>query len=173
MTSSREFYVRAILGVFLSLLWIGGYSADAESSEPTLENSDHHAAHHRHHVAVLLGGAVRSEHGETESGFAFGIEYEYRLHRLVGVGGLLEVATGDLRDVIFIAPVSLRPWRGLRLIAAPGAEIPGSGDAEFLFRLGAAYLFPVGQFSLGPEFNVDLVAGHPTYVAGLALGFGF
>ena len=87
MTSSRGLCPRAILGMLLPLLWSGGYSAAAQSSEPTPADSDHHPAHHRHHIAALLGGAIRSENGETQSGFAIGIEYEYRLHRLVGVGG--------------------------------------------------------------------------------------
>jgi len=161
---------RKFLGaVLVSVMLIGGEQV-AMASEGAEGDAD---AHHRHHVGLLLGGAVRSEHGEIGAGFALGADYEFRLHRLVGVGALVEVAAGDIRDVIVIAPVSLHLWRGFKLVAAPGVEVPGHGGSEFLFRLGVAYLFPIDIFSIGPEFNVDIVDGHPTYVTGLAVGVGF
>ena len=121
--------------------------------------------YHRHHAAVFLGGAVRAEHS-TESTFAIGFEYEYRLVKLVGAGLLAEVATGELREAVIVAPLALHPWRGLRLVAAPGIEIPSEGHTAFLMRLGIAYQIPIRNFTLGPEFNVDLIHGEPTYVVG-------
>jgi hypothetical protein len=85
----------------------------------------------------------------------------------------VEVATGDLREVIVAFPFALHPWRGLHLVAAPGMEIPKHGDVEFAMRLGAGYQFPIGRFTIGPEFNADLVDGEPTYVIGLSFGWGF
>ena len=70
-------------------------------------------------------------------------------------------------------PLTLHPWRGLRLIAGPGVEVRRDEPAEFLFRFGVGYLFHVGQFSVGPEFNVDVVEAHPTFVASLAFGYAF
>jgi len=127
---------------------------------------------HRHHVAVFLGGGVRDE-DHTESGFVAGLDYEYRLTHLLGAGLLVEVATGDLREVIVAFPFTLHPWRGLRFVAAPGMEIPDHGDVEFAMRLGVGYHFPIGHFTVGPEFNADLVDGEPTYVIGLSFGWGF
>jgi len=129
-------------------------------------------SHHRHHVAVFLGGGVRDE-DHTESGFVAGLDYEYRLTHLFGAGLLAEVATGDLRDVIVAFPFALYPWRGLRFVAAPGMEIPDHGDVEFAMRLGVGYQFPIGHFTVGPEFNADLVDGEPTYVIGVSFGWGF
>ena len=40
-------------------------------------------------------------------------------------------------------------------------------------RLGTGYHFPFGDFTVGPEFNVDLVDGEPTYVIGVSFGWGF
>jgi hypothetical protein len=158
----RSLFVAAVLVVVV-----------ARPSAASDEHHDEAQVHHRHHVSVLLGGAVRSEHGETESGFGLGAEYEYRIHPLVGAGALVEVASGSLRDVIVASFVAVHPWRGLLLVAGPGAEIPNEGDAEFLFRLGIAYHFTMDRFTVGPDFNVDLVNGHPTYVIGLAFGVGF
>ena len=131
--------------------------------------------HHRHKVALFLGAAIRDEHEhETESGFALGVEYQYRLHRFLGVGALAEGALGEFRDVLLIAPISFHPWRGLRLVVAPGAEIPNEGSTEFALRLGAGYKIPIGgRFTLIPEFNADLIEGTPTYVFGANFAVGF
>ena len=42
------------------------------------EAHGHHAPH-RHHVGIAIGGGWRDQHGTTSSGFAFAVEYEYRL----------------------------------------------------------------------------------------------
>lgn len=146
----------------------------ANESHPVDDAADHAAEHvaHHHHLGVFLGGGVRDEHGEVASGFALGFEYEYRVHPLIGVGGLVEVATGDLRDVVVMAPVVVHPWRGLKLVAAPGAEFRRDEDAEFLIRLGVGYLVPFRRVTVGPEFNVDVVDGHPTVIVGISVGFG-
>ena len=144
----------------------------ASEGEDVRTEVQHEELHHRHHVAVFLGGAVRDEE-ETESGFAGGIDYEYRIHRLVGVGAEVEVATGGLRDVVVVLPIALYPWRGLRLVAAPGAEIPNEGGAEFALRLGVGYRFPIGRFTIGPEFDADIIDGTATYVFGVSFGVGF
>lgn len=146
-----------------------GVAPAALASDP---EEGHEGIHHRHHVAVFLGGAVRDEH-ETESGFAGGVDYEYRFTRLLGAGLLVEVATGGLREVLLAVPVALHPWRGLRFVAAPGAEIPGDGEAEFAMRLGVGYQVPVGRFTVEPGFNADLIDGTPTYVVGVSFGIGF
>jgi len=36
-----------------------------------------------------------------------------------------------------------------------------------------AYLVDFRNFSIGPEFNLDIVNGHSTYVTGVAVGVGF
>jgi hypothetical protein len=129
-------------------------------------------AHHSHHFAVFVGAGVRDE-DHTESGFAGGLDYEYRLTPWLGVGLLAEVGTGDLRNVVLAAPIAVHLWRGLRFVAAPGAEISWDGDGEFAIRRGVGYQFPIAYFTIGPEFNADLVDGEPTYIVGLSFGVGF
>jgi len=160
--------VRGRRALLLALLIVGGAAPSLASEEA--EDEAH--VHHRHHLGFLLGAAVTSEHGETESGFAFGVDYEYRFHPRVGAGALVEVATGELRDVVVAALMTWHPWRGLKLMAGPGVEI-GDDDSEFLVRVGAAYQFKLDRILIGPEFDVDIVDGHPVYVAGLAVGIGF
>jgi hypothetical protein len=155
--------------LLLAVALVHGVGLAARASE---SHRDETEVRHRHHISAFLGGAVRDEH-ETEGGFALGLDYEYRLARLLGAGVLVEVTAGELRDVVVIVPVSLHPWRGLRLVAAPGANVPSEGDAEFLMRLGVGYRLPIGHFTLGPEFNADLIDGTPTYVFGVSFGVGF
>jgi len=150
--------------------------AQTESDAHGHSSGDEHAhetVHHRHHVGVVVGGGVHFAEDETRSGAVIALDYEYRVHSLLGVGAAVEAATGDLREVIVITPVTVHPWRGLRLIAAPGVEIRREEPAEFLFRLGIGYLFDVGRFSIGPELDVDIVQGEPTIVAGMVFGVGF
>jgi hypothetical protein len=173
MALMRETVLSIGFAMAIATLWIVATSPGASASEAEEAKHEESDGHHRHHVAALLGTAIRREHGDTEVGFALGVDYEYRFHRLLGVGALVEVATGNIRDVVVMAPVFLHPWGGLKLAVAPGAEIASSGHTEFLVRLGGAYLFPLGQFSVGPDFVVDIVDGHPTFVAGLAFGVGF
>ncbi|MBW2267572.1 MAG: hypothetical protein JRH16_03265 [Deltaproteobacteria bacterium] len=156
--------------ILLVAALLHGPTGAAFAAEPDEGNSE--PRHHRHHVAVFLGGAVRDEH-HTESGFAVGLDYEYLLTHLLGAGLLVEVATGDLDTVTVVFPLVLHPWRGLRFVAAPGMEIPDHGDVEFAMRLGTGYHFPFGDLTVGPEFNVDLVEGEPTYVIGVSFGWGF
>jgi hypothetical protein len=166
---SRSFK-RVICRTLLAASLLHGVAAAAPASESQEAEA---GVHHRHDVALFLGAAIRDEE-ETESGFALGLEYQYRLHRFLGVGALVEGELGDLRDVLLVAPISLHPWRGLRLVVAPGAEIPNEGSTEFALRLGAGYKIPLGgRFTLVPEFNADLIEGHPTYVFGVNLAVGF
>ena len=144
------------------------HSADAETNEGTESHP-----HHRHHVSTFLGGGFRPHEGETEKGFVLGLDYQYRFTSWLSAGGLVEVATGDLREVVFIAPITVKPWRGLNFVAGPGAEIRRNEPTEFLFRLGAIYLFDVDRFTVGPELSFDFVDGEVTYVTGLVFGVGF
>lgn len=141
---------------------------------PAAAEEAHEHGFHRHHVGLFLGAASRPTHeGEREHGFAAGLEYEYRLRRWLGVGGLAEVATGDLRDAVFVGLVHLHPWRGLQLSAGGGVEI-NREESEGVGRFGVAYQLPLGErWTLAPNLNVDVVEGEPTWVYGLVLGLGF
>jgi hypothetical protein len=129
------------------------------------------AEEERHGISLFIGGVTETG-GDRETGFALGAEYEYRPYSMIGIGGLVELAAGDVRDVVTLLPLTFHPFGGLALKAAPGAEI-SDGDAEFAFRLGISYEIPVGPFSIAPEFNSDLVTGDWAYVYGVSFGIGF
>ena len=159
---------RMKVAAIFALALLASLPAWAESEHP---GSSHE--YHRNHFGVFVGGATRPEDVGSESGFTFGLDYEFRFVRWVGLGVLGEVATGDVRAAVVGVPIFLHPWRGLKVIIAPGAEFSDHGT-EFAFRLGASYQFPLGdRFTLAPEFNADVIDGEATYVYGLSVGIGF
>ena len=124
-------------------------------------------------VELFLGGVTKRVEGETDTGVGLGASYVRRLSRLVGVGVLLELTTGEARDAVLLLPVILRVYRGLSFLGAPGVEISPGGETAFALRLGTLYEFELPMVSLSPEFSVDLVEGDVTFVYGVAVGFGF
>jgi hypothetical protein len=69
--------------------------------------------------------------------------------------------------------VFIHPWRDLRLLAALGNEHHDGSD-EFLTRLGVMYDFFIGDWSISPTLNVDLLeSGDENWIYGISLGKGF
>jgi hypothetical protein len=134
-----------------------------------VEHSENVRAHeHRHHIALFLGAT----HTDDEDEFSIGIDYEYRLKPILGVGGLAEYTGGDLETTVLAAALFIHPYDEWRLVLAPGFENE-DGDNEFLFRAGVSYAFPVGKWTVSPEFNVDFVDEEENLVYGLSFGRGF
>lgn len=129
-----------------------------------------------HHFAVFAGLGVESKEGrEDENGFALGLEYEFRFHKRWGIGGVVEgLGQETIRNVLVVVPVSYHPVGGLRLVAGPGMEFTPKKD-KWALRLGVGYIFHVSErWSLSPEIFLDLIeTGENTWIAGLALGYGF
>ena len=143
----------------------------------------------KHEFALFLGNTDEEGHGNE---FTWGIEYAYSLAPKLSIGGILEYAGGDQRNLVFVVPLYWKPVGGLMLIAAPGVEFHNGresvephklasggeeGDQDetyFLFRLGVAYAFHVGpRYSIVPQINLDLVNGHEVLVGGVSFGVMF
>ena len=128
---------------------------------------------HRHLIALFIGDT----HEKEENGITVGLGYEYRLNELFGIGGVVEYAGVDFKELIVIAPLYLHPYKGWLFVVAPGVAIPKKHSVDvvkFLFRVGAAYEFEIGEkWALIPEFNVDFVDDREALVFGLAFGYEF
>jgi hypothetical protein len=124
---------------------------------------------YRHHIAVSLGNTHTEE---DEDAFTVGVDYEYRLSSLIGVGVLGEYATGGLDTWVVGVPFALHPGAGWRLVAMPGMEI-ADDETAFLFRVGAGYEFEIERFTLMPEVNADFVDGETNLFFGASLGVKF
>ncbi len=122
-----------------------------------------------HHVEVFLGNTHTED---DEDAFSIGVQYEYRLSPLMGVGILGEYAFEDLDSWVVGVPLTLHPGAGWQLVAMPGVEIENN-ETSFLFRAGVGYEFELEQFTIKPEFNADFVKGDVNLVFGASLGVGF
>lgn len=135
-------------------------------------SADESAGEHEHvnHMGLFLGNSHRG--GET--GFSIGLDYEHRVSDLLGFGALVEYAGGDFDSWVLGAPLYIHPYKGLRLLAAPGFEDEES-ETKFLVRAGAAYQIPFGsRWSISPEYNIDFIeGGEKIQVYGVSIGLGF
>ena len=125
----------------------------------------------RHELGLFLG--VTDQKGDT--GFSMGLDYEYHLSRMFGIGGLLEYTGSDFRDEIVAVPFYVHPWKELTLVAAPGVEIGAEdGSDDFLVRIGAEYGFDVRRgFEIAPAVYVDFTSDDVTIVFGAAISRSF
>jgi hypothetical protein len=139
--------------------------------------------HHKNHGATFLGATTHL--GDDATGFTIGAEYTRRLG-LLGVGLLVEMSSSRIeRNIIVGVPLSVYPWRGLILFAAPAVEVASEnvehgGETEYetelepLFRFGTGYWFAVNEtISVAPTFMADVAKGHWTLVYGLSVGVGW
>ena len=130
-----------------------------------------------HHDLIIFVGWVSESRPDIpdNSGFAVGLEWEYRFSEKWGIGAGVEVIEEDLvRDTIIVAPVSFHPTPGWRLFAAPGVEFTETKDKP-LVRVGAGYSFDLSErWSVAPEVILDYIE-RDTFVwtGGLAFAYEF
>ena len=129
-------------------------------------------ADHPHHLAVVGGYATKSS--GKEAAFV-GIEYEYRLSDLWGIGGYAETTWGDFDLEALGLIATLHPGGGWKVLGGLGIERKlGTKKDKLLGRLGVGYDFHVGSFSIGPLIAVDFIEDFSeVYYLGLAAGVGF
>ncbi|UCD56890.1 MAG: hypothetical protein JSV16_13870, partial [Candidatus Hydrogenedentota bacterium] len=168
MMVEREKAVHKSTGLILLLSLLFLATPTVATSEESGQNEHGETHGHRHHVALFLGNT----HAEGEDEFTIGVDYEYRMDQSVGVGGVIDYAGGDLESTVVAGGLFLHPYRGLRLLLAPGFENK-HGENEFLFRIGASYQFPIFDgWTIAPTFNVDFVDGEEAKQVGIGLGRG-
>ena len=148
-----------------------------ESHEAIEEYGEEHGKHlHKHHLAVFVGSTEAEEHhGEKgDPDFTLGVDYEHRLSSLFGVGGMFDWVVEGRREFL-LGPIGfLHPYKGLKLFAAPCYQRIREGEeGNFVFRVGAAWDFEIGKYSLAPNVIYDFAGEHGFLVLGVTLGRGF
>ena len=131
----------------------------------------HEEAHHghKHHVALFLGN-THDDHGEDA--FTTGLDYEYRLTDLLGIGALIDWAGGDMKSTVVGAVLFVHPCKNARLLAAAGNE-HRHGEDEFIVRLGVGYDIHASDWTLSPLVEVDFLEHGENWIYGVSLGRGF
>jgi opacity protein-like surface antigen len=163
MQKCTMFGLLVALLVLLVPVKIPAEEAGHGSKEKGLEN--------RHGIELFIGNT----HDDGEDGFTVGLGYEYRLNQLLGIGGMVEYAGGNLKDWFLAVPFLLHPYKGWRFYVAPGVAIHNSNVDEFLFRVGASYEFEIGKkWAITPGINVNFVDNSSeALIFGLSFGYKF
>jgi len=145
------------------------------STAPAIASDD--SSHHeiKKNIIGVFGGFTNVD-GHTNG--TFGIEYERRFTRQLGVGFIYEHTPnahhGDGTS-IYMGELHLHPWKELRLSVGFGIEDVHHEGAhnEDVWRVGAVYDFHIGEIGLAPTINFDRIDGHTATVFGLTLIKGF
>lgn len=124
----------------------------------------------RHHLSIITGGSALT--GESESAFTLGLDYEYRINRLIGIGIVAEQAFGELDATTLLAVADIHVWRGFAFQVGPGVEFVDN-ESNFVARFGALYEFEFGEgYTISPQVHYDF-STEDTIVFGLAFGAAF
>jgi len=118
-------------------------------------------------VEFFIGG-THSDEDDIE--LSLGIAYERRFIGKIGLGGLVEYTKS--REWVLAVPLYFHASEAWKLFVAPGVET-ADGDSEFLVRLGTAYEFEMGGWTLAPELSFDFVDDEVKTIVGLNFGFEF
>lgn len=156
-----RFAVAVALAMTISFLGMSRAGAAEETAEEERRN------------AVALFAGVTDDDNETAP--TLGFDYERRLSGLIGIGGLVDFALGDLRAAVLGVPVFFHPNDHWKFHIAPGVE-HREDENNFLVRLGVGYIFDLGPIGLATTVMIDFVdeeSVSEVYILGLALEWEF
>jgi len=146
------------------------------------EENSHATTDHfyKNHIAIFNGSTTVLEHELTS--YTFGIEYEYRFTKTIGLGVLGEYLTPETVEFVVGVPFFIHPFKELKLVAAPlivyGEEHQeeqtheSKKEAHLFGRIGIGYEFHAHHFSIDPIVNFDF-GKTEAFDYGVAIGYGF
>jgi hypothetical protein len=133
-------------------------------------NPESHVPHGPHHLSVLVADTQERNEGGNAT---FGIDYEYRVSPLIGLGAVIERAYGELDATTLLAVADIHIYEGFIMQVGPGFE-SGEGEKIFVARAGILYEFEYEKFTLSPQLHWDYHRGKDNAVViAVALGFAF
>ncbi len=127
---------------------------------------------HPHHLSLFLGGThvLNDDH----SGETIGLDYEYRVSELLGVGFVAEYAFSDVDATTLLAVADTHSDLGLILQVGPGIEFTQHHGDFLIFRVGGLYEFEFEHYTISPQFHIDIADNHgDSLVFGMAFGAHF
>lgn len=126
---------------------------------------------HPHHLSVFVGDTNINHRGD---GITVGVDYEYRLNDLLGVGTVIEYAANDLGawTILLVADIHITPQWIVQV--GPGHESSSDHDL-FVARLGTLYEFEFeGGWTIAPQIHFDFQENDDNAtVMGIAVGKSF
>ena len=129
-------------------------------------------------LSLILGGTSTDD----ENAFTIGLDFEHRIHPLLGIGAVVEYVTDDIDSLTLIGALDIHIWRGFAIQTGPGVEFVGEKEEEvggttstnrreFVYRVGALYEFEIGKLLVTPQIHYDYSSGDDSVV--YLTGFGF
>lgn len=121
-----------------------------------------------HHVSVLFAGTAEDE----EAAPSIGLDYEYRVDRFLGIGGVAEYAFEEIDATTLLGVADLH-WTDQFIVqTGPGVEFIHD-RSKFVYRIGVLYEWERGGYTVSPQLHYDATGGDDAVVFGIAVGVGF
>ncbi|MEH6558881.1 MAG: hypothetical protein V7459_11340 [Oceanicoccus sp.] len=129
-----------------------------------------HIPHGPHHLSILVARTHLSSEGDNAT---FGIDYEYRISPLLGVGAVIEHAFDELDATTALGVVDIHIYKGFAIQVGPGVE-HRKGEYVFVARTGVLYEIEYKNFTLSPQLHWDYHHEEANaIVAGISIGLSF
>lgn len=103
----------------------------------------------KNEISVFLGAITNSD----ATAFAIGLDYQYRINKVIGVGGLVDYASGDIESLLLGPALFLHAWH-FEFTIAPTLEFSGD-DTAYPIRVGVAYEIELPVVSISPSVYFD------------------
>lgn len=124
-----------------------------------------------HHLSIFIGDTHVID--ENEDGYTIGIDYEYRVNEVLGIGTVIEHAAQDIKANTILAVADIHTPIGLIFQIGPGYEF-GEDENNPLFRFGGLYEFEYESYTISPQVHFDMVKDEDnSLVFGFAIGRAF
>lgn len=152
----------------------------SESAQESHSASETEHEIEKNHVAAFIGG-MAPVNNSNETSLALGLSYERRLNETFGLEVLMDFTIGSHeRTALFATGLTYRPFSGygLKLMTGPGFEIEQhdghASKVNFIYGVGAAWEFHLGQVSIAPTVYADFLGESKTNITfGIGIGTGF
>lgn len=155
--------ILSLLSLFFSI-----FAQAAETANASVSNT--YAVHGPNHLSLFLGDTHIDGEGNNPT---IGLDYEYRVNELLGLGAVYEKAYGDLDATTSLLVADIHLQNGLIFQVGPGIECRHSENVN-VGRAGVLYEFELDRFTLSPQLHWDYHDhGENAVVLGLAFGFSF
>jgi hypothetical protein len=144
--------------------------ASTSLAQQEADSEGSHIPHGPHHFSVLAGETHENGEGNNAT---LGIDYEYRINPLLGLGVIVEHAYGELDATTLLGVADFHVYEGFIVQVGTGFEHKESENI-FVATLGFLYEIEYENFTLSPQVHWGYHEGEPNaVVAGIALGFSF
>lgn len=133
------------------------------------QETDNNSMERKNELSLFIGATSN----ESTTAFTYGLDYQYRLSELFGIGVILDHAAGDIESTL-LGPALFLHWAQVELALVPAIEFVDS-ETNYIFRLGFEYEFEFDdKYSLAPSVNFDLERRNEfAVVYGLSFAFKF